>query len=128
MMTELQGPYKGKTGFARVWAALFYSLAGLRTAYASEAAFRQELWLGVGLTVIALLLPVTGMHRALLLASVLIVLIVELLNSAIEAIVDRVTVDRDELAKAAKDMGSAAVLLSLLLCVVVWLGVLGTLV
>ena len=97
-----------------------YSLAGLRSAYQHESAFRQELWLAAILAVIAVALPINLTQLALLWGSLLIVLITELLNSAVEAVVDRVSFDNHDLAKRAKDMGSAAVFLSLANCLVVW--------
>ena len=108
----------------RIWNALFYSLDGLRAAYRHEDAFRQEVWLAVVLIPLALYLPASGTGKALMVASVVIVLIVELLNSAVEATVDRVSLEHHRLAKRAKDIGSAAVLFSLLNVVVVWLLVL----
>ncbi len=117
-----ESPFKGKTGWRRVWNALGYSLAGIRSAYRHEEAFRQELWLSACLVPLALCLPVGWLGRAAMIASVLLVLIVELLNSAIEAAVDRISLAQHDLAKRAKDIGSAAVLLSLLNVVVVWLG------
>jgi diacylglycerol kinase (ATP) len=119
-----ESPFKGKTGLQRVWNALHYSLAGLRAAYRYEDAFRQETWLAVVLIPLALLLPVGWLGKGLLVASVLLVLVVELLNSAVEAVVDRVSLENHRLAKRAKDIGSAAVLVTLLLVVVVWAGVL----
>lgn len=116
----MESPYKGKTGLRRIWNALFYSLDGLRSAYRNESAFRQECMLGAILTVVALSVPSPLLHKAMLLASVLLVLIAELFNSAVEAVVDRVSMEDHALAKRAKDMGSAAVLMSLLNCVVVW--------
>jgi diacylglycerol kinase (ATP) len=117
-------PYKGKTGLARIWNALHYSLEGMRSAYQHESAFRQELFLGMLLAGIALWLPLSLTQLALLLGSLLLVLIAELLNSAVEAVVDRVSFESHELAKRAKDMGSAAVFLSLVNCLIVWLLVL----
>ncbi len=119
-----ESPYKGKTGLRRVWNALNYSLAGLRAAYGCEDAFRQEVWLVVVLTPLALLSPATALGKGLMIASLLAVLIVELLNSAVEAVVDRVGLESHHLAKRAKDMGSAAVLMSLILAAIVWIGVL----
>jgi len=113
-------PYKGKTGMRRLINAFGYSINGLRAAYRLEDAFRQEIVLAAVLIPAALLLPVTATGRALLLLSVFLVLIVELLNSAIEAAVDRVSLDNHELAKVAKDIGSAAVLLSLFSMSFVW--------
>jgi len=115
-----ESPFKGKTGLARVWNALFYSVAGLKAAYRHEDAFRQEAWLALLLIPLSLVLPASGIGHALMVASVLLVLIVELLNSAIEAAVDRISLDRHRLAKRAKDIGSAAVLLALLNVCAVW--------
>ena len=115
-----ESPFKGKTGLRRVWNALHYSLAGLRAALTHEDAFRQEALLAAVLVPLAVWLPVGGVGRALMIGSVLLVLIVELLNSAVEAAVDRVSLDRHHLSKRAKDIGSAAVLLALLNVVLVW--------
>ena len=119
-----ESPFKGKTGIRRVWNALHYSFAGLRAAFSCEDAFRQEVLLAALLIPASFVLPVGGVGRALMIASVLLVLIVELLNSAIEAAVDRVSLDRHHLAKRAKDIGSAAVLLALINVFLVWLCVL----
>jgi diacylglycerol kinase (ATP) len=113
-------PHKGKTGFERLRRAFFYSIEGLIAAYRGEDAFRQEVLLAVVLIPVALLSPVSGIAKALLIGSVLLVLIVELLNSAIEAVTDRVSIEDHVLAKQAKDMGSAAVLVSLVLLAAVW--------
>lgn len=115
-----ESPHKGKTGWQRVWNALFYSLAGLRAAFRHEDAFRQEVFLAAALIPAALFTPATGTGKALMIASVLLVLIVELLNSAIEAAVDRISLEHHPLAKRAKDIGSAAVMLALLNVPVVW--------
>ncbi len=115
-----ESPFKGKTGLRRVWNAFNYSIAGLKAAYLCEDAFRQEVWLATLLVPLAFMLPVPWMGRGLMLASVLLVLVVELLNSAIEAVVDRVSLENHRLAKRAKDIGSAAVLVSLLLVVTTW--------
>jgi len=117
----MESPYKGKTGLKRVWSALFYSLAGLRSATRHEDAFRQEVLLAIFLIPTAMFMPVSTTGKALMIASVLLVLIVELINSAIEAAVDHTSLDHHKLAKRAKDIGSAAVLLSLLNVVLVWL-------
>jgi len=117
---EEKSPFKSKTGLRRIINATGYSLAGLRDAYEHEHAFRQECLLALVLVPVALFLPVSGLERALMVGAVLLVLIVELLNSAIEAAVDRVSLDRHELAKRAKDIGSAAVFLSLVNVAVVW--------
>lgn len=121
---QLESPHKGKTGLRRVWNAMFYSFEGLKAAYRHEDAFRQEFWLAVVLIPVALYLPASGPGKALMIASVLLVLIVELLNSAVEATVDRVSLEHHRLAKRAKDIGSAAVMISLLNVVAVWLLVL----
>ncbi|AXS80881.1 diacylglycerol kinase [Dechloromonas sp. HYN0024] len=115
-----ESPFKGKTGLRRVWNALSYSLAGLKAAYLCEDAFRQEVMLAALLVPTAILLPVPWLGRGLMIASVLLVLVVELLNSAIEAVVDRVSLENHRLAKRAKDIGSAAVLVSLLMVMVIW--------
>jgi len=120
----MPNPYKGRTGLRRLINAFGYSIDGLRAAYRLEDAFRQEVALAAVMIPAALLLPVAATGRALLLASVILVLIVELLNSAIEAAVDRISLDNHELAKVAKDIGSAAVMLSLVCMTTVWVVVL----
>ena len=119
----MQNAHKGKTGLRRLLDATRYSFDGLAAAM-SEAAFRQELAFSVVLIPLGLYLGSTGIARALLVGSVLLVLVVELLNSAIEAVVDRVSPDDHPLSKRAKDLGSAAVLVSLANVVTVWLIVL----
>ncbi len=119
-----ESPHKGKTGLRRIWNALFYSLDGLAAAFRHEDAFRQEVLLAAILVPAALLLPASGTGKALMIASVLLMLIVELLNSAVEAAVDRVSLENHLLAKRAKDIGSAAVFISLVNVPVVWLLVL----
>ncbi len=120
----MESPYKGKTGLVRLFNAFGYSLEGFRAAYKHEDAFRQEVLLAAILIPLALWLPVTAIGKALMVASVLLVIIVELLNSAIEATVDRISLDNHDLAKRAKDIGSSAVLVSLMNVIVVWLLVL----
>ncbi len=122
--SQIESPHKGKTGLRRIWNALFYSMDGLRAAYRHEDAFRQEALLAVLLIPLALFLPGSGLGKGLMIASVFLVLIVELLNSAVEATVDRVSLEHHQLAKRAKDIGSAAVMMSLVNVVVVWLLVL----
>jgi diacylglycerol kinase (ATP) len=116
-----ESPYKGKTGLRRLINATGYSISGLAAAARHEDAFRQELILAAIMVPLGLWLGGSGVERALLVGSVLLVLIVELLNSAVEATVDRVSLDDHSLAKRAKDIGSAAVMLSLVNVAVVWL-------
>ncbi len=113
-------PKPGKTGIIRVIHAFGYSMQGLGAAFRHEAAFRQELLLCVLLIPVALWLGYDGVERALLIGSLFLVLIVELLNSAVEAVVDRVDNDWNTLSGRAKDIGSAAVFLSLINVAVVW--------
>jgi len=122
----MESPYKGKTGLRRLVNATRYSLAGLVEAARHEDAFRQELALAAVMVPLALVLGANGAERALLAGSVLLVLVVELVNSAIEATVDRVSLEDHRLARRAKDLGSAAVMLSLALMGAVWVLVLAT--
>jgi len=117
-------PHKSKAGMTRIWRALHYSRRGLRDAWRHEHAFRQELILVLCLAPIIVLVPVSLAERAAMAATLLLVLIVELLNSAIEAVVDRVSLDHHELSGRAKDMGSAAVLLALVLAGLTWAAIL----
>jgi diacylglycerol kinase (ATP) len=120
----LESPHKGRTGLRRLLNATRYSIEGLAAAARHEDAFRQELILAAVLVPLGLWLGKSGVERALLVGSVLVVLIVELLNSAIEATVDRVSLDDHSLAKRAKDIGSAAVMMSLAMLAAIWLLVL----
>jgi diacylglycerol kinase (ATP) len=117
----MTNPFKGRTGFDRVVRATGYSLAGLKTAYHGESAFRQEAWLAGVLLPASFWLGRSWVEVALLAGSVLLVLIVELLNSGIEAAIDRVSFELHDLSKRAKDLASAAVFLSLMLCGAIWL-------
>jgi diacylglycerol kinase (ATP) len=116
--------FKSKSGVKRVFAAFRYSFAGFRTAWRNEHAFRQELLLAIPGAAIALLLPISALEKLLLIAVLMLVLIVELLNSAIESVVDRISLEPNSLSKNAKDLGSAAVFLALTLAVITWLVVL----
>ena len=116
----MESPHKGKTGITRLINAFKYSCAGLGEAYRNEDAFRMELLLAVILIPAAFLLEHATLGRALMIACVMLVIIVELLNSAIEATVDRISLDDHNLAKRAKDIGSAAVLISLINVFAVW--------
>ena len=117
---RMESPYKGRTGLRRLWNALGYSLEGFRAAYKHEDAFRQEMLLAAILVPLALWMPVGATSKALMVGSILLVIVVELLNSAIEAAVDRISLDSHDLAKRAKDIGSAAVLVSLVNVAAVW--------
>jgi diacylglycerol kinase (ATP) len=116
----VESPHKGKTGLRRLLNAFGYSLAGFRAAYKHEDAFRQEIHLAVVLIPLALWLPATHIGKALMIGSVLLVIMVELINSAIEATVDRISLENHDLAKRAKDIGSSAVLVSLINVAMVW--------
>ena len=120
----MKGPLKGKRGIARLWNAVFYSLDGLSAAFRHEDAFRQEVLMALILIPIAIHTPASGEGKAIMIASVLLVLVVELLNSAIEAVTDRISLEDHVLAKRAKDMGSAAVMVALINVPTVWLLVL----
>lgn len=122
-MTEHSQPvseFKSKSGLKRIFGAIGYSFDGFKTAWRGEHAFRQELVLVVVATIVALLLPVTALEKLMLIGVFVLVLIVELLNSAIEAVVDRVSLERNPLSKNAKDLGSAAVFLMLSLAAATW--------
>jgi diacylglycerol kinase (ATP) len=112
--------FKSRSGLRRILAATGYSIEGFRAAWRGEHAFRQELFLLAVATAVAFWLPLPALHRLLLIGSLVLVLIVELLNSAIEAVVDRVSLQSHPLSKTAKDLGSAAVCLALLLAGATW--------
>ena len=111
---------KGKRGFRRLINATRYSWQGIRAGFKNEAAFREECLLAVILIPVALLLPVTLLEKVILINSVLFLLLTEILNSAIEAVVDRIGMEVHPLAGRAKDMGSAAVLFALVMGLVAW--------
>jgi diacylglycerol kinase (ATP) len=117
----MTNPHKGRTGLDRVMRATGYSIAGLKAAYRGESAFRQEFWLAAVLLPLAFWIGRGWIEVTLLIGSVMLVLIVELLNSGIEAAIDRVSFEIHDLSKRAKDLASAAVLLSVLLCIGIWL-------
>jgi diacylglycerol kinase (ATP) len=121
-------PYKGNRGLTRAWHAFKNSLNGFRVAIREESAFRQELTLAAILLPCGVIVPVEPVSRVLLLGSVLLVLIVELLNSSVEAAIDRISLERHELSKRAKDLGSAAVMVALFVCVLTWVLIVGPLV
>jgi diacylglycerol kinase (ATP) len=117
---QLESPFKGKRGVARIVQAFFNSLAGLADAWRHESAFRQEILLAIVLIPAACVVPVTAAERALLIGAVLVVMIVELLNSSVEAAIDRISFDHHSLSKRAKDIGSAAVFMALVLLALTW--------
>lgn len=112
------------TGLKRIVLAFGYSLQGLKSAFQHEAAFRQELLLAAILIPLACYLDVTQLERILLIAPVFLVIIIEIINSAIEAVVDRVGTEKHELSGRAKDLGSAGVLIALLLTAYIWIEIL----
>ncbi len=118
--TAADNPHKGRTGLDRLVRATGYSAQGLASAWRHESAFRQELALACVAVPAGLWLGGSGLERALLVGSVLLVLVVELLNSSVEAAIDRISFERHDLSKRAKDYGSAAVLLSLVLAAATW--------
>jgi diacylglycerol kinase (ATP) len=115
-----ESPHKGRRGVRRLASAFFYSLSGLKLAFVHESAFRQETALAALLLPIALLIDVAAVERAALVFSVLFLLVVELLNSSVEAAIDRIGFDTHRLSKRAKDLGSAAVLVALVMLAMTW--------
>jgi diacylglycerol kinase (ATP) len=115
-----RSPYKSRGGLSRIWKACVYSFDGLVATFRLEAAFRQLVLLALVLIPLAVILPINRLERALLIGSVLLSLIIEFLNSAIEAVVDRISYDSHPLSKQAKDMGSAAQTLGLINIAVIW--------
>lgn len=123
--TDTESPYKSTGGAQRVWNALRYSMRGLALAWRLESAFRQELTLSLILIPTALALRLSVLATLALIAAIVMVLIVELVNSSIEAAVDRISLDPHRLSGRAKDLGSAAVFLALMLCAVTWILIAG---
>lgn len=115
-----ESPFKGKTGFKRLINAMGYSIEGFKAAFQHEDAFRQEVFLTLVMIPLAIYLEPMAINRALMISSLFLVLIVELLNSAVEAVVDRVSIERHALAKRAKDIGSAAVFVAIANVIVLW--------
>ena len=120
MKNTVESPFKGKTGIRRLINAFGYSVDGFKAAFQNEDAFRQELFLATILVPLGLYLGKTGVEKALLIAVVLLVLIVDLFNSAIEAAVDHTSIDVHPLAKRAKDIASASVIVALTIVISVW--------
>jgi diacylglycerol kinase (ATP) len=112
--------FKSKSGYKRIFSALFYSFDGFKSAWQHEHSFRQELVLVVCGVLVALFLPISAFQKLALIVVLLLILIVELINSAIEAVVDRVSLERHSLSKNAKDFGSAAVMLTFIIAVATW--------
>jgi diacylglycerol kinase (ATP) len=119
-MKQPVSQFKDKRGIARLTSAFWNTLDGFKSAWHGEQAFRQEVVVGVVGTVIALLLPISSFQKLALIGVLLFVLIIELINSAIEAVVDRISLERHPLSKDAKDFGSAAVGLSIVLAAAIW--------
>nr|WP_256441211.1 diacylglycerol kinase [Polynucleobacter sp. MG-Unter2-18] len=115
-----QNPHKGNRGLTRAWHAAKNSWCGIVYAFQEESAFRQELFLFIVLSPIALFLPISPLEKCALIASLIMVLVVELLNSSVEAAIDRISFDHHDLSKRAKDFGSAAVMLALLIAALLW--------
>jgi diacylglycerol kinase (ATP) len=115
-----QNPHKGNKGVMRAWRAAINSWNGIIFAIKEESAFRQELTLAGILIPIAIYLPLTGVERSMMISAIFLVLIVELLNSSVEAAIDRISFDTHDLSKRAKDFGSAAVMLALICCFITW--------
>jgi diacylglycerol kinase (ATP) len=119
-MDQPSSEFKSKGGLARIAAAFRYSIAGFQTAWRHEHAFRQELMVAAPATILALVLKISAFQKLALIAVLGLVLLVELLNAAIEAVVDRVSLERHPLSKAAKDLGSAAVALAITMAAATW--------
>jgi diacylglycerol kinase (ATP) len=117
---EPTSEFKSKSGLKRIFSAFFYSMDGLKSAWRHEHAFRQELVLFIVATAVALALRISAFEKLVLIAVMVLILIVELINSAIEAVVDRISLERHPLSKNAKDFGSAAVLLACLQAAATW--------
>jgi diacylglycerol kinase (ATP) len=115
-----QNPHKGNRGLTRAWHAAKNSWCGVVYAFQEESAFRQELFLLTVLSPIALFLPISPLEKCALITSLILVLVVELLNSSVEAAIDRISFDHHDLSKRAKDFGSAAVMLALLISALLW--------
>ena len=118
-----QNPHKGNRGLTRAWHAAKNSWCGIVYAFKEESAFRQELTLFIILAPVAIILPVNFLEKIILIAALIMVLVIELLNSSVEAAIDRISFEHHDLSKRAKDFGSAAVMLTLLVTVLIWAAV-----
>ena len=123
-MEQPVSEFKSKSGLKRVWAAMRYSVDGFKSAWRTEHAFRQEMLFVVIGSACALGLKISAFEKLVLIAVLVLVLIVELINSALEAVVDRISLERHPLSKNAKDFGSAAVALAIGIAVAAWVVVL----
>jgi diacylglycerol kinase (ATP) len=119
-MDQPSSEFKSKGGLSRIVGAFRYSIEGFRAAWQHEHAFRQEVMVAVPATVVALLLKISAFEKLALIVVLGLVLLVELINAAIEAVVDRVSLERHPLSKAAKDLGSAAVALAIAIAAATW--------
>jgi len=117
-------PYKNIKSFVRLSAALNNSFEGLKATFKNEEAFRQEIFLALILIPVAFYTGDTTVEKILLVSSLILLIVIELINTGIEVIIDRVSLDKNELSKLAKDVGSAAVLIAFLNCFIVWLMIL----
>ena len=120
----MESPFKGKTGIKRLINAFGYSIEGFKIAFQKEDAFRQECYLSIILIPLAFYLASSPIELSLMIGSVLFVPIIELLNSSIEATVDRISLDKHHLSKHAKDIGSAAVFLAIVNAILIWFAIL----
>lgn len=118
---SLYSPYKGKKGVKRIINAFYYSITGLIIAYQHEAAFRQIILMNLILVPLSFFINVTSIERALMIAVCLLAIVIELFNSALEAVVDRISLERHILSKNAKDIGSAAQLIAIFIILSTWL-------
>ena len=116
----MNSPYKNKKGITRILSAFKNSAYGLKNTFNNEESFRQELILTIILTPLAICIGDNHIERIFLITSLILLLIVELINTAIEIVVDRVSYEKNDLSKLAKDIGSAAVLIAFLYCFIVW--------
>jgi diacylglycerol kinase (ATP) len=119
-MVEPVSQFKSKSGLKRIFAACSYSMAGFKAAWQNEYAFRQEMLVAVIGTVTALSMKISAFEKLMLVAVLVLVLVVELINSALEAVVDRISLEPHPLSKNAKDLGSAAVALAIGIAVAAW--------
>ena len=120
----MRNPHKNKKGFDRLSAALNNSFEALKATFKNEEAFRQEIFLALILIPVAFYTGDTTVEKILLVSSLILLIVIELINTGIEVIIDRVSLDKNELSKLAKDIGSAAVLIAFLNCFIVWLMIL----